>query len=262
MDSMSIAPADTAQASPQTSGCSATLVAQTLISTVTGTQKKHIALVYVQIAKGTCTICRVILDSGSERFSWILVSGISSVKAETTRGLATLHKSLVSMHTIADAAYVLGKIASSLQRDDIDKNPLRIYDGLQLADTWFNTYSPVDILLGNKRILTVLTGKKKYDTDGNIIAISSIFGWIITSIAMPNPSTAKTLMATVDINASLQRFWEIEGNNEHTQRYPSLEKVEQHFLTTHSRYPGGKYIVELPLSHDSQELGDSIQGAA
>jgi len=130
MDSMSIAPADTAQASPQTSGCSATLVAQTLISTVTGTQKKHIALVYVQIAKGTCTICRVILDSGSERFSWILVSGISSVKAETTRGLATLHKSLVSMHTIADAAYVLGKIASSLQRDDIDKNPLRIYDGL------------------------------------------------------------------------------------------------------------------------------------
>jgi len=50
-------------------------------------------------------------------------------------------------------------------------------------------------------------------------------------------------MTTVDINASLQRFWETEDSTEHTQRDPSHEKGEQHFLTTHSRVLDGKYIV-------------------
>nr|XP_044249381.1 uncharacterized protein LOC123002818 [Drosophila takahashii] len=284
MDSMTIASADTAQANSQTSGCSSTLVAQTQNSTSLtqspGLKRSTLptALVYVQNTKSSYTICRVLLDSCSELsyvsercvnalglarlFSRILVSGISSVKAETTRGLATLHiKSMVSLHTIVVAAHVLGKITSSLQRDDIDETALRIYDGLQLADTSFNTSSPVDILLGNEQIWSVLSGDKKYDADGNIIAISSIFGWIITSVAMPHPLTANTLVTTVDINASLQRFWEIEDNTDHKQQDPSHEKVEQHFLTTHSRDPDGKYIVELPFKHESQEFGDSLQGA-
>ncbi|XP_070075509.1 uncharacterized protein [Drosophila takahashii] len=78
---------------------------------------------------------------------------------------------------------------------------------------------------------------------------------------MPHPLTANTLVTTVDINASLQRFWEIEDNTDHKQQDPSHEKVEQHFLTTHSRDPDGKYIVELPFKHESQEFGDSLQGA-
>ncbi|XP_070072144.1 uncharacterized protein [Drosophila takahashii] len=160
-----------------------------------------------------------------------------------------------------NCAHLLGKITSSLQRDDINETALRIYDGLQLADTSFNTSSPVDILLGNEQIWSVLSGDKKYDADGNIIPISSIFGWIITSVAMPHPLTANTLVTTVDINASLQRFWEIEDNTDHTQQDPSHEKDEHHFLTTLSRDPDGKYIVELPFKHESQEFGDSLPGA-
>ncbi|XP_070075668.1 uncharacterized protein [Drosophila takahashii] len=78
---------------------------------------------------------------------------------------------------------------------------------------------------------------------------------------MPHPLTANPLVTTVDINASLQRFWEIEDNTDHKQQDPSHEKVEQHFLTTHSRDPNGKYIVELPFKHESQDFGDSLQGA-
>ncbi|XP_070075685.1 uncharacterized protein [Drosophila takahashii] len=166
---------------------------------------------------------------------------------------------MVSLHTIVVAAHVLGKITSSLQRDDIDETAVRIYDGLQLADTSFNTSSPVDILLGNEQIWSVLSGDKKYDADGNIIAISSIFGWIITSVEMPHLLTANTLVTTVDINASLQRFWEIEDNTDHTQQDPSPEKVEQHFLTTHSRDPDGKYTVEFKPR--KPRVGDSLQGA-
>jgi len=134
----------------------------------------------------------VLLDSGSElsyisercvnalglarSSSRILVSGISSGKAETTRGLEMLHNnSMVSLLTIVVAAHVLGKITSLLQRDDIEEKVLRIYDGLQLADTSFNTSSPVDILLGNENIWSVLSGGRKYDIDGNIVTINFIF---------------------------------------------------------------------------------------
>jgi len=113
MGSMSTATADTAQASPQTSGCSSSLVAQTQNRSSSiqspGPKRSTLpkALVFVQNAKGTYTIFRVLLDNGSE-LSYvsercvnalalacsslrILVSGISFVKAETTRRLDTLH---------------------------------------------------------------------------------------------------------------------------------------------------------------------------
>jgi len=82
---------------------------------------------------------------------------------------------MVSLLTIVVAAHVLGKITSLLQRDDIEEKVLRIYDGLQLADTSFNTSSPVDILLGNENIWSVLSGGRKYDIDGNIVTINFIF---------------------------------------------------------------------------------------
>jgi len=62
--------------------------------------------------------------------------------------LATLHiKSMVSLHIIVVAAFFL-----SLERDDIDEKALGIYDGLQLADTLFITFSTVNILMGNEQI--------------------------------------------------------------------------------------------------------------
>jgi len=54
---------------------------------------------------------------------------------------------MVSLHIIVVAAFFL-----SLERDDIDEKALGIYDGLQLADTLFITFSTVNILMGNEQI--------------------------------------------------------------------------------------------------------------
>ncbi|XP_070074050.1 uncharacterized protein [Drosophila takahashii] len=270
MDSMTIASADTAQANSQTSGCSSTLVAQTQNSTSLtqspGLKRSTLptALVYVQNTKSSYTICRVLLDSCSELsyvsercvnalglarlFSRILVSGISSVKAETTRGLATLHiKSMVSLHTIVVAAHVLGKITSSLQRDDIDETALRIYDGLQLADTSFNTSSPVDILLGNEQIWSVLHIKSMVSLH-TIVVAAHVLGKITSSLQRDDID--ETALRIYD---GLQSRITLTTNNKtlRTKRWSS----------THSRDPDGKYIVELPFQHESQEFGDSLQGA-
>ncbi|XP_070075721.1 uncharacterized protein [Drosophila takahashii] len=105
------------------------------------------ALVHVLNASGTYTVCRVLLDTGSELSyisercikelgimrspSRILESGISSVKAETTRGLSILNlKSRVSQDELIVTAHVLVKITSSLPRNNIDTAALKIFDGL------------------------------------------------------------------------------------------------------------------------------------
>ncbi|XP_070074700.1 uncharacterized protein [Drosophila takahashii] len=205
------------------------------------------AMVYVQNAKGDHVTCRLLLDTGSElsyvserciqalgltrSASRILVTGISSVKADTTRGCSTLHiKSRISEDQLVVYAHVLGRITSSLERQNIDASALKVFKDLQLADTEFNTNSPVDILLGSEHVWSVFTGRKMFDNK-------------------------------VDIGATLQKFWELENVQSSAKLEPEDDQVEKHFLATHSRDVNGKHIVELPFNTENPEFGGTLQGA-
>ncbi|XP_052855789.1 uncharacterized protein LOC128264392 [Drosophila gunungcola] len=189
------------------------------------------ALVLVRNAKGSHTSCRVLLDSGSELSyisercvqalglarlpSRILVSGTSSIKAETTRGCSALDiQSRISEHTMKVGAHVPSKITSTLARHNINASALKAFDGLDLADSDYQSLAPVDILLGSDCVWTVFTGKKLFDSQGKIIAISTIFGRVITSFVTTGSSSTTTMHTAIDINASLRRFWELEDGNQ------------------------------------------------
>ncbi|KAM8702177.1 hypothetical protein ACLKA7_000735 [Drosophila subpalustris] len=236
------------------------------------------AQVWVQNAQGSNTLCRVLLDSGSELSyiserciqalgiartpSRILVSGISSINADATRGCSKLHiKSRISDDTMEVKAHVLSKITSTLARHDIEAHALKIFDGFQLADSSYRSLAPIDILLGSDHVWAVFTGKKMFDREGNIIAISSIFGWVITAIKTGGSSTAATLHTTIDIDSSLKRFWELEEVTNKGYKEPDDEGVEQHFLDTHTRDTNGKYIVQLPFKTEHQQFADTLQGS-
>ncbi|XP_046865639.1 uncharacterized protein LOC124459902 [Drosophila willistoni] len=78
---------------------------------------------------------------------------------------------------------------------------------------------------------------------------------------MPQANNAFALTSYIDINASLQRFWELEDISSTTKLEPDDEQVEKHFLATHTRDEKGKYIVELPFKVTNPEFGDTLQGA-
>ncbi|XP_046868338.1 uncharacterized protein LOC124460789 [Drosophila willistoni] len=194
--------------------------------------------------------------------SSILVTGISSVQADTTRGSSTLQiKSRYSNNHLTVQAHVLGKITSTLERQNIDALALDVFSDLQLADSEFTTSAPIDVLLGGEHVWSTITGKKLYDNTGKLIAISSIFGWVISSITMPQANSAFALTSYIDVNVSLQRFWELEDISSTTKLEPDDEQVEKHFLATHTRDEKGKYIVELPFKVTNPEFGDTLQGA-
>ncbi|KAL7723220.1 hypothetical protein ACLKA6_015992 [Drosophila palustris] len=158
-------------------------------------------------------------------------------------------------------AHVLSKITSTLARHDIEAHALKIFDGFQLADSSYRSLAPIDILLGSDHVWAVFTGKKMFDREGNIIAISSIFGWVITAIKTGGSSTAATLHTTIDIDSSLKRFWELEEVTNKGYKEPDDEGVEQHFLDTHTRDTNGKYIVQLPFKTEHQQFADTLQGS-
>nr|XP_043065771.1 uncharacterized protein LOC122321020 [Drosophila bipectinata] len=236
------------------------------------------AVVFVQNANGTYTSCRLLLDSGSElsyisercinalglarSSSRILVSGISSIKAEATRGITQLNlKSRFTDSALKITAHVLSKITSSLQRNNIEPSSLKVFDGFLMADTDFAAVAPIDILLGSDYVWSTLTGQKMHDNMGNLIAISSIFGWVITSVGVNPSPTTTTLFSTCNIDSTLQRFWEIEEVSSYARKDPDEDTVEKHFLETHKRDNDGKYIVELPFKTANPKFADTLQGA-
>jgi len=68
-----------------------------------------------------------------------------------------------------------------------------------------------------------------FDNQGNIIAILTIFGWVIISIVITGCSSTTTMHTAIDIDASLRRFWELEDVNQEFHGKPEDDEVEQHF---------------------------------
>ncbi|XP_070138640.1 uncharacterized protein [Drosophila bipectinata] len=194
--------------------------------------------------------------------SRILVTGISSIKADITRGCSTLRiPSRKSEDQLVVQAHVLGKITPSLERQSIDASARQVFNDLQLADSQFSTSGPVDILLGSKHVWSAITGRKIFDNKDKLIAISSIFGWVIRSLFAPRANNTMALATTVDIDATLRRFWELESIHRKAEVQPEDKEVEEHFLNTHTRDDNGKYIVELPFTSSDPEFADTLQGA-
>ncbi|XP_065724482.2 uncharacterized protein [Drosophila suzukii] len=78
-----------------------------------------------------------------------------------------------------------------------------------------------------------------YENKGNLIAISSVFGWVMPSLIRSNASNAIALTTAMDIENTLQKFWELENVQSNKKLEPEDDQVEKHFLATHSRDENG-----------------------
>ncbi|XP_075150426.1 uncharacterized protein LOC142224530 [Haematobia irritans] len=238
------------------------------------------ALVFVRNCKGDLITCRLLLDTGSElsyisedcikrlglprNSSRISLSGISSVKAESTHGHSKLHiRSRNSSHVINAQVHILSRITSSLPRNTITNYDHKHLDKLQLADPAFYRSNPIDILLGVDYIWDILTQEKVLNDDGKTIAVSTVFGWVVTSLDTSNQRgrSSSALLSLVDIDKSIKSFWEIEETGVFKKQDSEFALVEHHFQKTHARHNDGRYIVELPFKDKDITFNDTFQGA-
>ncbi|XP_036340901.1 uncharacterized protein LOC118750283 [Rhagoletis pomonella] len=234
------------------------------------------AVVNIQTAGHRYKTCRVLLDCASElsyitercaqslalprSHSRVVVSGISSVNAETTRGPCALRiKSRVGNDILEVKAHVLSRITSTLLQETITISAVSQLNAVPLADPSFNEASNIDILIGAQYEWDVITSDKIYDTHGNVIAVSSIFGWIVTSIPLPQVQPTISLVTLADVDQSLRKFWEIEET--HVPVHNSEDDyAEHHFTNTHFRTETGKYVVELPFQQPKVIFSETMSG--
>ncbi|XP_055714338.1 uncharacterized protein LOC129808581 [Phlebotomus papatasi] len=71
-----------------------------------------------------------------------------------------------------------------------------------------------------------------------------------------NPYEYCSLSTTV-LNKTLQRFWELENVPQEETITDDHVATENHFTTTYSRNPEGRFIVKLPFRKNPNLLGDS-----
>jgi len=89
-------------------------------------------------------------------------------------------------------------------------------------------------------------------------------GWIISGpmgLAPCRADVAQVSHCTSDgdSDALLRKFWEDEEIQHPLPLKDEEQQCEQHFITTHSRMPNGRYMVRLPFKTGSPAaIGDSL----
>lgn len=136
-----------------------------------------------------------------------------------------------------------------------------------LADPTFATPGRIDVLLGAdiyKQIILpgVLHGECKAP-----VAQFTAFGWILSGDIESPPrlqiqSNISTLHTFIDIDARLKSFWEIEEVSSSDKQHLTEDEIkcEEHYASTHTKAPDGRYVVRLPLRSPTQ-LGESRSSA-
>lgn len=95
-----------------------------------------------------------------------------------------------------------------------------------------------------------------------LILQETLLGWTIAGRTQSNEislshRTLCGVSANLKLSNQLEKFWKMEEINHKLQFSKEEDKCEAHFVSTYNRNNEGRFIVELPLKGDVEELGES-----
>ena len=139
--------------------------------------------------------------------------------------------------------------------------------GLQLADPTFHIPGQIDILLGAKVFVDILTKQMVKGFDGEPAAMETIFGWAIVGAVRslekyntPIPVEVALLRPEDQILTDhFKQYWRSEQPEEPIRSVSSIEQEVQQLYTQDTVYDEKKklYTVKLPWDNAAPPLGES-----
>ena len=256
------------------------------------------AVVNVKDCSGAFQPIRVFLDGGSEThiitskclrklgIKWTKqhasVTGLSAVPVGHSVGVVDLD---ITPHFNQNQSIqacqvrVMDTITSQLPSNKCDNNQPHLY-GLELADKNWHIPSDIDMLLGASLAYGLIRGEKIQGNPGQPFAQSSDLGWLVVgsvnSVIGNKPTTLHSsvdaegqqsnqsintiTVSDIDLNKTLQSFWEIEKVNSKVDYLTDEERqCENHFTLTHQRLADGRFQLKLPLKVSPSCLGSSYE---
>ena len=225
---------------------------------------------------------RALLDSGSEcsfisenvvnvlglkrKNDRVCLNGIAGVSAGTTRGSVYLKiGSRFSEEFIFINAYILNKVTSKIPLEQFNIQELDYLKNISLADDNFARPAECDIILGSDCFFTILRNARIVGSQGQPIAQSTIFGWVVAGQIQNNYNISSITQSHVicmesenNIDSVLQKFWQTEELSVKKSFLSEEEEFcENHFKSTYKFNDEGRFVVRLPIYKDVNELGDT-----
>ncbi|XP_011879464.1 PREDICTED: uncharacterized protein LOC105568410, partial [Vollenhovia emeryi] len=241
------------------------------------------AWVTVRVASDRTAVVRALLDQGSEmtlisqtlaqtlrakRLKMpISVSAVGGINAGTFQHVTNIfissRKSLVP--SFATTALILKSLTSYTPKRNADISSLSYLSDLPLADADPTSPDPISIIIGADLYSDIILDGVRKGGLGYPLAQNSVLGWVIsgpTHSSAPNDrSTATTssshcsfnsisvhhVVGSPSLDVELRRFWEVGELPRQSLLSPQEKQCEEHFCSTHSRDPNGRYVVRLPF---------------
>ncbi|XP_055527215.1 uncharacterized protein LOC129719831 [Wyeomyia smithii] len=236
----------------------------------------HTALVLVRSASGELQECRAVLDSCAmstfmttacaKRLrlktlsSDVSVVGFGGAGKKLTESVVA-HVSSKSSYFEASAEFlVTPRITNKLPLHSFSIANWNIPDWIDLADPQLNKTAKIDILFGivewDKMMLS-----KSYILSKELPTFrQTVFGWVAGGHVKERdryPKVQALAVTNEELDSQISKFWCIENYGSESQWSVEEQAAEDHFVSTHSRDPSGRYIVALPFKDEERALGDS-----
>ncbi|XP_018347285.1 PREDICTED: uncharacterized protein LOC108751546 [Trachymyrmex septentrionalis] len=162
-------------------------------------------------------------------------------------------------------ALVLDTLTTYLPRF---RHPLSTWphlDGLIMADECPASDIPIHAIIGADLHPYMLRDGIRRGRMGEPVAQNTVFGWVLSGRTKSQTMEDSTSPVHVhhtqiaeDLSGLMSRFWEIEEIPRSSPASEEDVRCEEHFRKTHSRTPGGQYVVRLPLKSPSPiDIGDT-----
>ncbi|XP_058840021.1 uncharacterized protein LOC131695495 [Topomyia yanbarensis] len=238
------------------------------------------AVVRVRDVNNVYHFARALLDSGSQSnfVSESLCQKLDLKRSRVNLPVSGIGQSTVNVHYKVQIALssrfggfeqqidclVLPKLTVSLPSRSVDISRWTIPRHLPLADPRFNISQGVDLIVGAELFYTLLESQRLTLTDGYPILQKTVLGYVVSGKATAHaPETVVCHVAVdQDLNAQLERMWEVEDFDVGRALTQEEQQVEEHFIRTVTRDSSGRYMVRLPLKESRVPfLGDSYKPA-
>ncbi|GAB0086571.1 hypothetical protein DMENIID0001_006610 [Sergentomyia squamirostris] len=235
------------------------------------------ALVNVYTSEGDTIPCRIVLDSAAQvnvmtydlysrlnlpRFATnFTISGISEHHSKSKSFVNATISSRTTEVAFTFKCFVLPKISGDIPNWNVDTSVIQMPPHIPLADPLWSVQRPVDLLLCGSPFWACWLNDVIHLGSGLPILRDTVFGFVVVGEHQPVPPSEELepicLSSTV-LNETMKHFFESEamcGDDDDVT--DDQVAAEEHFRSTVSRHPSGRFVVHLPFRRDPKLLGDS-----
>ncbi|XP_076397934.1 uncharacterized protein LOC143266219 [Megachile rotundata] len=239
------------------------------------------AIIHVIDDKGKRHECRALLDQGSQvnllkegfakqvGLTWepttSVLSGVGAVDSGK-QVIGKAHIRIASQYNGFRAnlsCLVMPKVTADIPNFKLPRSLLQIPSHIQLADPHFDVPRDVDMIIGNGHLWDIMSVGCHRLGPGLPILMKTQMGWVFggrfKNSVVPQPQVYN-VVTNDELSKQLTQFWEVEtiSTNEELLSHP----CEEHFIRTVTRHTDGRFIVQMPVTDDVKNLGNSEVMAA